>query len=101
MGGLAAREGDGYTTGHLCTTESTLDTPSQNKVTIQGELAARLTDKGKTHTMGLDPPCVNHTPAISGSSTKVTIADNLAARKSDSIDSDKISTGASKVTIGD
>ena len=35
------REEDSLTTGHECTTTSTLDTPSQTTVFVEGKLVAR------------------------------------------------------------
>ena len=36
------REEDSLTTGHECTTTSTLDTPSQTTVFVEGKLVARV-----------------------------------------------------------
>ena len=39
------REEDSLTTGHECTTTSTLDTPSQTTVFVEGKLVARVGDE--------------------------------------------------------
>ena len=48
-----ARKGDTFDTGHGCTSESTLDTPTQSFVKIEGELVCRLGDPTVSLFMGV------------------------------------------------
>jgi len=103
---LAARETDAVATGHACDGNTTLDTPSQTTVTIEGKLAARLADKTVVHNIKTgtksngDDKCDPHTAPIKGSSSNVYIVGALAARKTDGCDAGSITGSASKTYIG-
>ena len=96
---LIARETDTFDTGHGCTSESTLDTPGQSFVKVQGKLVARLGDPTVSHTH--DPPlCPSHTEQIRGSSAVVKVCGILVGRVGDACDAGTITSGASFVNIG-
>jgi uncharacterized Zn-binding protein involved in type VI secretion len=106
MANLAARQSDAVRTGHPCTGTTQLDTPTQDKVFIEGKLAARKDDLTVSHTektgednFGNDI-CTPHTAPITGSSSTVYIAGKLAARKTDACDAGEITGSASKTYIG-
>ena len=44
-----SRKGDELTTGHICATTTTLDTPKQRTVFANKKLIARITDKTIAH----------------------------------------------------
>lgn len=96
----AAREGDSVATGHLCDTVTTLDTPGQDSVYINGILACRLGDLTVVHDIKSGDACVPHTAPISSSSSTVYIVSALAARLGDSCDAGSITSGSSNVFIG-
>ena len=68
---LIVREGDELTTGHICASKTTLDTPSQSKVYIHGKLVARITDKTVSHPFPPLPPCAPHVAKINEGSEDV------------------------------
>jgi uncharacterized Zn-binding protein involved in type VI secretion len=96
----AAREGDSVITGHLCDVTTTLDTPGQGTVFINGILACRLGDLTVVHDIKSVDACIPHTAPISGSSSTVYIAGILAARLGDACDAGLITSGSSNVFIG-
>jgi len=96
----AARRGDRLSTGHSCDSTSTLASPSQSKVYIQGRLAARRTDRTVSHDIRVGLSCVPHTASITRGSSKVFIVRLAAARVGDRVDSGSITSGSSKVFIG-
>ena len=100
MSELVAREGDAVDTGHACDTTTTLDTPSQSFVKIEGELVCRKGDLTVSHAFPPDPPCAPHVADITGSSSGVKICGQLVARKGDACDDGKITGSASFVRIG-
>ena len=95
-----ARKGDTFDTGHGCTTESTLDTPTQSFVKIEGQLVCRLGDPTVSHSHN-PPLCPNHVEQVRGSSAVVKIAGKLVARVGDACDAGKITSGSAVVNIGE
>jgi len=71
MGKLAIRETDGLSTGHICAATTTLDTPGQGNVYIEGLLAARKTDPTVAHPFPPAPPCAPHVAAVNQGSPSV------------------------------
>jgi hypothetical protein len=51
------RKGDSLTTGHVCTSVTTLDTPTQSTVRANGILIARVGDPTVSHPHPPAPPC--------------------------------------------
>lgn len=100
------REEDSLTTGHECTTTSTLDTPSQTTVFVEGKLVARVGDKTVEHTQKTgtdsngDNICTNHTGSISAySEPNVFVEGKAVARVGDAVDAGSMTSGASKVSV--
>lgn len=96
----ACRKGDSLSTGHGCAATTTLDTPGQSKVTIEGILAARQGDSTVSHPFPPTPPCVPHVAVVNAGSSKVTIVGSPAARVGDSADAGAMTSGSGKVSIG-
>lgn len=71
MGKLAVREGDSLTTGHICATTTTLDTPGQGDVYIEGVLVARKGDPTVSHPFPPSPPCAPHVATVGHGSPNV------------------------------
>ena len=64
------RKGDSLSTGHICTSTTTLDTPGQSTVRANGILIARVGDPTVPHPNPPSPPCPNHVANVNvGSST--------------------------------
>ena len=101
------REEDPLTTGHDCTTTSTLDTPTGNdSVKVEGKLVARVDDKTVQHTEKTgtdsngDDICTNHRGSISAySEPNVFVVGKAVARVDDDVDAGKMTGGASTVSV--
>ena len=52
-----SRKGDSLTTGHICTSTTTLDTPGQSTVFANSILVARIGDPTVPHPNPPAPPC--------------------------------------------
>ena len=66
-----SRKGDELTTGHICATTTTLDTPGQGTCFANSILIARKTDSTVSHPFPPAPPCVPHSTNLSAASTTV------------------------------
>ena len=95
-----SRKGDELSTGHLCDTTTTLDTPGQGTVFAEGILVARKSDSTVSHSIGADPPCVPHTAVVNAGSGTVFVVGLKCARKGDSADAGNMTQGASTVFAG-
>jgi len=95
-----ARKDDTVSTGHGCTGTTKLDTPTQTKVFVQGQLVACQGDKTIVHTIESGDNCVDHIGYITGASSTVFIGGAKAAMKGDVCDAGTITSGASTVFIG-
>ena len=100
------REEDSLSTGHPCTINSTLDTPSQATVFVEGKLVARVGDKTVVHTekTGTDSNgdniCTNRTGSISAyNDPNVFVVGKAVARVDDDVDAGKMTSGASDVSV--
>jgi len=71
MGKLAIRETDGLTTGHICAATTTLDTPGQGDVYIEGLLVSRRGDPTVSHPFPPSPPCAPHVATVGHGSPTV------------------------------
>jgi len=71
MGKLAIRETDGLTTGHICAATTTLDTPGQGDVYIEGLLVSRKGDPTVSHPFPPSPPCAPHVATVGHGSPTV------------------------------
>lgn len=93
-------EGDSLTTGHPCTSVTTLDTPPQSKVTIGGILVAIQGTPTVPHPAPPIPPCPPHVAFLNEGSTKVSIGGIPVGRIGDSADAGQMITGSAKVSAG-
>ena len=92
-----SRKGDSLSTGHLCDTTTTLDTPGQGTVFAESILVARKGDSTISHSIGADPPCVAHTAKVNAGSGTVYVEGKQCARVDDSTDAGAMTSGASTV----
>ena len=94
------REDDSFSTGHACATSSTLDTPSQTTVFVEGKLVARKGDPTKSHEILVGDTCTPHTSSIVGTcSTNVFVKGIGVARIGDAVDAGAMTGGASTVSV--
>ena len=94
-----ARIGDQFTTGHGCTTVSTLTSPSPN-VFVDGRGVERKGDPSVSHTIRIGKSCPAHVAHISSGSGSVFINGMPCARVGDSIDNGVIISGSDSVFVG-
>ena len=94
---LIVREGDELTTGHICTSKTTLDTPGQSKVFVHGKLVARITDKTVPHPNPPAPPCPDHVANVNAGSPNVFVVGIAVARIGDSADAGAMTSGSGNV----
>ena len=94
------REDESFSTGHACATSSTLDTPSQTTVKVEGKLVARKGDPTKSHEILVGDTCTPHTSSIVGDcSPNVFVEGKAVARVGDAVDAGSMTSGASKVSV--
>ena len=94
------REDDSFSTGHACATSSTLDTPSQTTVFVEGKLVARKGDPTDSHEILVGDTCTPHTSSIVGDcSPNVFVEGKAVARVGDAVDVGSMTGGASKVSV--
>ena len=94
------REGDSLSTGHVCTSVTTLDVPGQSTVKANGILIARVGDPTVSHTHPPAPPCPPHVAYVNIGSPTVRIAGAFIARIGDSADSGEMISGSSNICVG-
>ena len=95
-----SRKGDELTTGHICATTTTLDTPKQRTVFANKKLIARITDKTVAHPFPPAPTCANHTAVVNVGSNTVFAVGLAMARIGDSADAGAMTTGSDTVFAG-
>ena len=94
------RQGDSLSTGHICSSTTTLATPGQSNVFVNGILMARKTDSTVAHPFPPSPPCANHTAAVNVGSSTVNCNGLPVARVGDSADAGAMTSGSSNVNAG-
>ena len=95
-----SRKGDSLSTGHICASTTTLDTPGQSTVFANSILIARITDKTVSHINPPFPVCPAHVANVNVGSATV-FADGLAmARIGDSTDLGAMTSGSGTVFAG-
>lgn len=99
MAGIA-RQGDSVATGHLCDTTTSLDTPGQSTVFVDGILVACQGDLTVTHNYKVGDACVPHVASISGATSTVKIGGISIAKLGDACDAGSITSASSTVFIG-
>jgi uncharacterized Zn-binding protein involved in type VI secretion len=101
MGSGVSRKGDGFSTGHICATSSTLATPGQSTVFANNIRVARKGDPTVAHPFPPSPACANHTAAVNaGSQKQVFCEGKLVARITDSTDLGALTGGSGTVFAG-
>ena len=96
----ACRKGDSLSTGHICSSTTTLDTPAQSSVFNDNKLMARKTDKTVPHPFPPNPPCANHTAQVNVGSESIFVEGLPLARVTDSADAGEMTSGSSNVFSG-
>lgn len=92
--------GDSLSTGHGCSSSTTLSTPPQTKVTIGGDLVAIVGTPTVAHPFPPSPACAPHVAFLNKGSAKVTIGGIPVGRVDDSADAGLMISGSSKVSAG-
>ena len=95
-----SRKGDSLTTGHICTSTTTLDTPGQSTVFANSILVARIGDPTVPHPTPPAPPCPNHVANVNTGSSTVRVHGIAVARIGDSADAGAMTSGSSNVFAG-
>ena len=94
------RKGDSLSTGHICASTTTLDTPGQSTVRANGILIARVGDPTVSHPFPPAPPCAPHVANVNAGSSTVRVAGKFIARIGDSADSGAMTSGSSNIFVG-
>lgn len=94
------RKGDSLSTGHICSSTTTLNTPGQSTVRANGILIARVGDSTVSHPFPPSPPCAPHVASVNAGSSTVRVAGISIARVGDSADSGAMTSGSSNIFAG-
>ena len=92
-----SRKGDSLTTGHICTSTTTLDTPGQSTVFANSILVARIGDPTVPHPNPPSPPCPDHEANVNAGSPNVFVVGIEVARIGDSADAGNMTSGSGNV----
>ena len=92
-----SRKGDSLTTGHICTSTTTLDTPGQSTVFANSILVARIGDPTVPHPNPRSPPCPDHVANVNAGSPNVFVVGIEVARIGDSADAGAMTSGSGNV----
>ena len=95
-----SRKGDSLSTGHVCTTTTTLDTPGQSTVFANKILIARITDPTVAHPFPPVPICIDHVANVNVGSATVFAVGLAMARIGDSTDAGAMTSGSGNVFAG-
>ena len=95
-----SRKGDSLSTGHICTSTTTLDTPAQGTCFANSILIARVSDPTVSHPFPPLPPCAPHVANVNVGSTTVRVCGLSVARIGDSTDAGAMTKGSSNVFSG-
>ena len=92
-----SRKGDSLSTGHICASTTTLDTPGQSTVFANSILVARIGDPTVSHPFPPAPPCAPHVATVNAGSPNVFAVGIAVARIGDSADSGAMTSGSGNV----
>ena len=92
-----SRKGDSLTTGHICTSTTTLDTPGQDTCFANSILIARVSDPTVSHPFPPLPPCAPHVANVNAGSPNVFVENKAVARIGDSTDAGAMTSGSGNV----
>jgi uncharacterized Zn-binding protein involved in type VI secretion len=92
-----SRKGDSLSTGHICASTTTLDTPGQSTVFANSILVARIGDPTVSHPFPPTPPCAPHVATVNAGSPNVFVVGIAVARIGDSADAGSMTSGSGNV----
>ena len=92
-----SRKGDSLSTGHICTSTTTLDTPGQGTCFANSILIARVSDPTVSHPFPPLPPCAPHVANVNAGSPNVFVEGLAVARIGDSADAGSMTSGSGNV----
>ena len=92
-----SRKGDSLSTGHICASTTTLDTPGQSTVFANSILVARIGDPTVPHPNPPAPLCPNHVANVNAGSPNVFVEGLKVARIGDSADAGAMTSGSGNV----
>ena len=92
-----SRKGDSLSTGHICTSTTTLDTPGQGTCFANRILIARVSDPTVSHPFPPAPPCAPHIANVNVGSPNVFVEGLAVARIGDSTDAGAMTSGSGNV----
>ena len=92
-----SRKGDSLSTGHLCASTTTLDTPGQGTCFANSILIARVSDPTVPHPNPPAPLCPNHVANVNAGSPNVFVEGLKVARIGDSADAGAMTSGSGNV----
>ena len=92
-----SRKGDSLTTGHICTSTTTLNTPGQGTCFANSILIARVSDPTVSHPFPPSPPCAPHVANVNAGSPNVFVEGKAVARIGDSADAGAMTSGSGNV----
>jgi len=95
-----SRKGDSLSTGHICTSTTTLDTPGQGTCFANSILIARVSDPTVSHPFPPAPPCAPHVANVNAGSSTVRVEGLAVARIGDSADLGVMTSGSSNIFAG-
>ena len=95
-----SRKGDSLSTGHVCISTTTLDTPGQSTVFANKILVARITDPTVSHINPPSPVCPAHVANVNVGSATVFAVGLAMARVTDSADLGELTSGSGNVNAG-
>ena len=95
-----SRHTDSLSTGHICASTTTLDTPGQGTCFANSLLIARVTDPTVSHPFPPAPICNPHVANVNVGSSTVRVAGAFIARIGDSADSGAMTSGSSNIFAG-
>ena len=92
-----SRKGDSLSTGHICASTTTLDTPGQGTCFANSILIARVSDPTVSHPFPPSPPCAPHVANVNAGSPNVYVEGLAVARIGDSTDAGAMTSGSGNV----
>ena len=92
-----SRKGDSLSTGHICASTTTLDTPGQGTCFANSILIARVSDPTVSHPFPPLPPCAPHVANVNAGSPNVFVEGLAVARIGDSTDAGAMTSGSGNV----
>ena len=92
-----SRKGDSLTTGHICASTTTLNTPGQGTCFANSILIARVSDPTVSHPFPPAPPCAPHVANVNAGSPNVFVEGLAVARIGDSADAGAMTSGSGNV----